>query len=149
MLLRTLPARVLIVGALALPISFGTVAMTAPAGAATPAVSIGLSAPVAISNSSALPNSNIKGKKPTFTFNPGKLSVVWSAPPPETTCTAALEEATVTNDTSKGQKLVSGKTVLGTLPAHEATGFCFWGTGTHTFTLGIKGQKSKLKFNVS
>ena len=148
MSLRTLPARVLIVGALALPISFGTVAMTAPARAATPAVSIGLSAPVAISNSSALPNSNIKGKKPTYKFKPGKLSAVWSGPTEET-CTAALEEATVTNDTSKAQKLVSGKTVFGTLPAHEVEGFCFWGTGTHTFTLGIKGQKSKLKFNVS
>jgi hypothetical protein len=147
MSLHSVSFRALAVAAVALSGTFGIMAAAAPAGASSSAGSIKLS--VGPASTAALPNTNIVGTKPKYGFHPDALSVTWSAPPPATSCTVALEKMTVTNKTSVTQTLTySGKT-FGTLKKGQAAGICFWGTGSHVFKFFIKGQKTHVSVTVT
>ncbi len=152
--MRALPVRFLTAAALAVPATFGTLALTAPApaGADSASVSVAVATPSAAALPVALPNSNIQGKAPNVKFKPSKLSATWSAskPPKGNVCTVAKEKVTIINKTAVSQTVTApAPNPSFTLPAHTGTGLCFWGTGTRVFKLGLKGSKSHLSITVT
>lgn len=115
-----------------------------PAAAAPPNLGV---APVP-SVPSTLPNSDITGTGHSRVFDPSSLTATWSSAT-ESECTTTLERATLTN-MSSSTAIITYKRVdeVKIKPGGEA-GLCFYGTGTATFTLGLRGSKAKLAIHVS
>lgn len=96
----------------------------------------------------SVPGTTIKGNHSTATFKPSKLDTKWSGPTAKT-CTKSEWAITVTNSTKSTEKVTYKGQEIGALPAGTSSGICFWGSGTQTFSFGLKGSSGTLAVTVS
>jgi hypothetical protein len=116
--------------ALAVPMS-----VVVPAGAVTPSSGSAKTKPTADITTSG--------------YSPTSLNIMWSGPPPDKKCTAALVAIHLTNKTSKTQDLTyKGKFYFGVLAGKTAP-LCAWGKGNKTIVFGLKHSTSTLTLHLS
>jgi len=99
-------------------------------------------------HSAALPHTRIKGSSGDFVFTPTSLNAAWSGPT-QKTCTTNRQQIMIINKTDKRQKLTYLGKVVGTLPAGEEGGICFWGTQSEQFVFGLNKSTAQLTVSVS
>jgi anti-sigma factor RsiW len=134
-------------------IALGLVATSTMAALALPAGLAGAAAPASISavgvvRAATVSNSDIvlSGKKAAY--SPTSLSANWTSASP-VTCTAANVAFSITNTTTKTQKVVQGKKVFAKVPKGEVLGVCLYGSGSQSVTLKLKKSKSTLTVSIS
>jgi hypothetical protein len=81
-------------------------------------------------------------------FNPTALSASWSSPT-VVACTSTSARATLTNTTTKKQKVVLNGAVVARIPSGDLADLCFYGSGPATFVYHLKKSTSTLTVSVS
>jgi hypothetical protein len=123
-------------------------AMVLPAGLAGAAAPASISA-VGVVRAATVANTDIviSGKKAAY--SPTALSANWTSATP-VPCTAANVAFTITNTTTKTQKVVKGKKIFAKVPKGEELGVClFGGPGASSVTLKLKRSTSTLSVSIS
>jgi hypothetical protein len=125
-----------VAGSLILPVGI--------AGATGPRSAVG----VTVMPLTSVPNSNIQKSGKKAVFNPTALSASWSSAT-AIPCTSTAVAATITNTTSRKQKVVLNGAIVARIPRGSLAGLCFYGSGPATFVYGLKKSTSTLTVSVS